>query len=231
MPLEVFLSVNSFFADFILMLFLTVYWNFLTSDWRPWPGALVVEYITCLEILFLWLRFLCILQLKTKSGNTACLVASLSFNWFFSKSFLLVWNFTWNPHSIASAMVDAQVVGADGSTVNKMKRAQAEQIARDKNLKLVLVNKGNESQPVSYYRLMTSAEYRTQMKELKQVKRLEKLPDLKTLKLNSSIAERDLQIKVSQVVEWIQAGHSVKVAIMSSRKSTVSVFRWLHNGF
>jgi len=119
-----------------------------------------------------------------------------------------------------------QVEGVDGQSVNRMKRFQAEQIAKDRGLKLVLVSPANDSLSVARYRLLTNLEYRTQMKEAKQVKRMNKSPEMKTLKLNSNIAEHDLRIKVSHVVDWLRSGHSVKIAIVtmsSSRKSSVSL--------
>ena len=115
------------------------------------------------------------------------------------------------------------MVSADGQSVNKMKRFQAEQIARDKGLKLVLVTAAaGEAQPIPQYRLMSNLEYRTELKYAKQAKRMDRLPELKTLKLNAAIAEHDLNIKVSHVTDWLKDGHGVKVFIMSSRSTSVS---------
>lgn len=104
-----------------------------------------------------------------------------------------------------------------------MKRFQAEQLARDKALKLVLVAAASESHPIPQYKLMTSSEYRTGSKLVKQAKRLDKSPEAKTLKLNVSIAEHDLNIKISHVTEWLQGGHSVKVIMLLSHSKTSSV--------
>jgi translation initiation factor IF-3 len=104
-----------------------------------------------------------------------------------------------------------------------MKRFQAEQLARDKALKLVLVIPASESQPIPQYRLMTNSEYRAEAKLVKQAKRLDKSPETKTLKLNVSIAEHDMNIKISHVTEWLQSGHDVKVIMLSSRSKNSSV--------
>jgi translation initiation factor IF-3 len=120
--------------------------------------------------------------------------------------------------------VEIQVIGTHGEPLSPMTRRKAEQLAQEKNLKLVVIDAN--SQPLPTWQLMTMQQYLSERQTLRQNKQAMKQPSTKIVKISASIAQHDLDTKVSHTVEWLKKGHPVKFVISNSKdeKGAESVF-------
>lgn len=103
-----------------------------------------------------------------------------------------------------------------------MKIRKAELLAKEEQLKLLRAEDKDVMHPV--FRLVTAKDFNLEQKKVKALKQAEKKKPVKTVRLSSTISSHDLENKVKQLLEWLEKGHEVKVAIKSGKSSEVCDF-------
>jgi len=100
---------------------------------------------------------------------------------------------------------------------------KAELLAKEEQLKLIRAEDKDASvHPV--FRLVTAKDFNLEQKKLKVLKQAEKKKPAKTVRLSSTISSHDLQNKVKQILEWLEKGLEVKVAIKTGKSTEVCDF-------
>ena len=115
---------------------------------------------------------------------------------------------------------DTQVIvlGMKDGLLKILKMAEAQKLAEDKGLNLVYVNDKTQAHPV--FTLMSSKE----LNEMnKQMKGKTKKTVEKSLKVKNTISDRDLEIKIKNIREWLAKGNRVNVSISKSPHVQVPV--------
>ena len=115
-----------------------------------------------------------------------------------------------------------RLFGQHDEDLGTMRKSEAEHLADEKRLKLVIIDDTRGQYQVTY-RLMTGVQLMAEQRALRLLKRAMKPKELKTLRVSSSISDHDLKIKNRHLLEWVEKGHEVKVVIKKSRRETPEV--------
>jgi translation initiation factor IF-3 len=104
-----------------------------------------------------------------------------------------------------------RLINDDGDQLGVLSREEALQAARDAGLDLVEVSpKANP--PVA--KIVDWGKFNYQRtKQLQKNKRNTKVADLKQMRLGMKISDHDLEVKLSKVEKFLDAGHKVKITI------------------
>ncbi|CAN5628361.1 translation initiation factor IF-3 [soil metagenome] len=104
-----------------------------------------------------------------------------------------------------------RLINDDGDQLGVLSREEALQAARDAGLDLVEVSP-NANPPVAKIVDWGKFNYR-RTKQLQKNKRNTKVADLKQMRLGMKISDHDLEVKLSKVEKFLDAGHKVKITI------------------
>lgn len=99
----------------------------------------------------------------------------------------------------------------ENESATTVTKAQGDRIARNKELKLVLIDESSEPHPT--YKLMTGLELQQERVRLRDLKKANKKKELKSVRLTSKITSHDLETKTSHITDWLEKGHEVKISI------------------
>jgi translation initiation factor IF-3 len=103
------------------------------------------------------------------------------------------------------------VVDQDGKQLGILSRAEALQIAEDQELDLVEISP--EANP-PVVKIIDWGKYNYQRtKQLQKNKRSAKAFEVKQMRFGLKISEHDLGVKLKKVINFLEAGHKVKITI------------------
>jgi translation initiation factor IF-3 len=103
------------------------------------------------------------------------------------------------------------VIDQDGKQLGVLSRAEALQAAIDQDLDLVEISP-DASPPVA--KIVDWGKYNYQRtKQLQKNKRNSKVLDVKQMRFGLKISEHDLGVKLRKVIDFLNAGHKVKITI------------------
>ncbi len=106
---------------------------------------------------------------------------------------------------------ELRVIGSDGSQLGIMSSSQAQKIAYDSNLDLVMISP-NAKPPVC--KIMDYGKYRfEQARKEKEKKKNQKIVDIKEVRLSLNIDTHDFNTKLNHALKFIEKGDKVKVSI------------------
>ena len=106
---------------------------------------------------------------------------------------------------------DVRLIGDDGSQLGIMSRRDAQAIAEEKAMDLVLI--AAEADP-PVCRIMDYGKVRfEQDKKDKEARKNQKITMLKEVRLSATIEEHDIDIKVKNAIKFLNEGDKVKVGI------------------
>ena len=105
------------------------------------------------------------------------------------------------------------LVNETGASLGEKSLGEATDIAREKSMELVWINKSDKT-AMPVYKMMRNI----QQKALKAFK-------TKNIELSDRIEPRDLNFKLNQIQKWLEKGHDVRVCVKSRRKSD-EVNKW-----
>lgn len=111
---------------------------------------------------------------------------------------------------------------SDGRIIGIMTKSEAQRVARQRNLKLVLLQNSGTNKEM--YKLLTGDElHEERMKErrLKQDQQPEER-DSKTLTLSSKISSHDIETRLKAIKKWLKKNHSVLITVLGSPKDASS---------
>lgn len=104
-----------------------------------------------------------------------------------------------------------QVIDENGQKLENMSAKQAQILANEKGLDLVLVSPNN-SIPVC--KILDYSKYKFEMnKKAKESKKNQKVVEIKEIRLSPNIDLHDLEVKAKMASKFIQAGNKVKVSM------------------
>ena len=105
-----------------------------------------------------------------------------------------------------------QVISSDGQNLGVMQTSDAIQTAMDMGMDLVELN-GNSTPPVT--KIMDYGKFKyEQKKRANEAKKKQKTIEMKEVWIKPFIEENDLQIKLKKVLEFLDGGDKVKIAVM-----------------
>lgn len=105
-----------------------------------------------------------------------------------------------------------QVISSDGQNLGVMQTSDAIQTAMDMGMDLVELN-GNSTPPVT--KIMDYGKFKyEQKKRANEAKKKQKTIEMKEVWIKPFIEENDLQIKLKKVLEFLDDGDKVKIAVM-----------------
>jgi translation initiation factor IF-3 len=105
-----------------------------------------------------------------------------------------------------------RVVDADGSQLGVITRERALEVARDRELDLVLVSEKADP-PVC--RVMDYGKYKfEQEKKAKEAKKKSHQTEVKEVKMRYKIDSHDYQVRISQATRFLKAGDKVKCTVI-----------------
>jgi len=103
------------------------------------------------------------------------------------------------------------LIGADGTQYGEISSKEANDIAREKGLDLVLVAP-NAKPPVC--KLMDYSKYRyEQQKKAKEAKKHQKTVEVKEIRMTAVIEEHDINTKLNHAKKFLNKGNKVKVSV------------------
>jgi len=106
---------------------------------------------------------------------------------------------------------ELRVIGSDGSQLGIMSSSQAQKIAYDGNLDLVMISP-NAKPPVC--KIMDYGKYRfEQARKEKEKRKNQKIVDIKEVRLSLNIDTHDFNTKLNHALKFIEKGDKVKVSI------------------
>ena len=104
-----------------------------------------------------------------------------------------------------------RVIDQEGKQLGILTRAEALRLAQDQELDLVEISP-DANPPVA--KVIDWGKYNYQRtKQQQKNKRSAKVLDIKQMRLGLKIGEHDIQVKLSKVVKFLEAGHKVKITI------------------
>lgn len=104
-----------------------------------------------------------------------------------------------------------QVIDETGTKLENMSARDAQKLANDKGLDLVLVSPNIEP-PVC--KILDYSKYKFEMaKKAKEAKKNQKVVELKEIRLSPNIDEHDLDVKAKNAKKFLAAGNKVKVSM------------------
>ena len=104
-----------------------------------------------------------------------------------------------------------RVVDEDGQQIGVLSRAEALQMASDRELDLVEISP-NANPPVA--KIIDWGKYNYQKtKQLQKSKRNAKALEIKQMRFGLKISEHDLDVKLNKVTKFLESGHKVKIII------------------
>lgn len=104
-----------------------------------------------------------------------------------------------------------RVIDEDGNQLGILSRAEALQMAADRELDLVEISP-DANPPV--VKIVDWGKYNYQRtKQLQKNKRNAKVVDIKQMRFGLKISEHDLGVKLRKVTDFLEAGHKVKIVI------------------
>lgn len=113
-----------------------------------------------------------------------------------------------NEHITSS---EIRCVGDDGTQYGIISRNEAQKIADDSGLDLVLIS-ANAKPPVC--KIMDYGKFKYQQnKKLREAKKKQKIIEVKEIKLSVKIAQNDINYKVKQARDFILSGKHVKFRV------------------
>jgi translation initiation factor IF-3 len=106
---------------------------------------------------------------------------------------------------------EVRVISAEGEALGVMPAKDAQKIADEKELDLVLISP-NANPPVC--KIIDFGKYRFELaKKEKEAKKKQKTVSIKEVRLSAKIEKHDLEIKLNQTKKFISAGNKVKLSI------------------
>jgi len=103
------------------------------------------------------------------------------------------------------------VIDEEGKQLGVLSRAEALQIAADQGLDLVEISP-DANPPVA--KVVDWGKYNYQRtKQQQKNRRSAKVLDIKQMRLGLKIGEHDMQVKLSKVDKFLEAGHKVKITV------------------
>jgi len=104
-----------------------------------------------------------------------------------------------------------RVIDQDGNQLGILSRTEALRIATDQELDLVEISP-DANPPV--VKIVDWGKYNYQRtKQLQKNKRNAKVLDIKQMRFGLKISEHDLGVKLKKVIDFLEAGHKVKITI------------------
>lgn len=104
---------------------------------------------------------------------------------------------------------ELRVVDEQGGNLGVLKLADAQKIASDKGMDLILIVE-TVAPPIA--KIMSYDKFRyLKEKELKKKKQAEKAPEMKQIQISVREATNDLNIKIGKIKNFIEDGHSVQI--------------------
>ena len=159
-------------------------------------------------------------HLQSMVGNTQPLARLLGSRWVHCTTFALAKKTVTEPAMKKDPVSAARerraqtvrVIGEEDADEQLMTKAQAESLAKQRMLKLVLLENDTEGTHPTY-QLMTGKQLAEERNRLQELKKLHKKKEAKALRVTSRISKHDLETKTKKVVEWLQKGQEVKLTI------------------
>ncbi len=109
-----------------------------------------------------------------------------------------------------------QVFGQEDEDLGQMTKQEADHLAEEENLKLVLLEDMASGERHDIYKLMTGKQLVAEQMRQKEYRKHHRKKEQKTLKISSKISLHDLDIKVKHMVEWLKKGHDVQVSVKNA---------------
>ena len=107
---------------------------------------------------------------------------------------------------------DLRVVDSDGTQLGVISREAALEVAKDRELDLVLVSE-KATPPVC--RIMNYGKFKfEQEKKAKEAKKKSHQTEVKEVKMRYKIDEHDYQVRISQATRFLKAGDKVKCTVI-----------------
>ncbi len=107
---------------------------------------------------------------------------------------------------------ELRIIDENGEQLGVLSKSEALQRAELAGLDLVEVSP-NANPPVA--RIVDWGKYKYEKtKQLKQQKKQQKVVDIKQIRLGMRIGDNDLEIKISRIKKFLEAGHKVKVMLL-----------------
>jgi len=101
------------------------------------------------------------------------------------------------------------LVDETGKNLGETSLENAANIAREKSLDLMWINKQNKA-ALPVYKMIRKIDI-----EAKALK----TPKIKNIEVSDRIESRDLSFRLNQIQRWLEKGHQVKVSVKSKRKN------------
>lgn len=106
---------------------------------------------------------------------------------------------------------EIRVVDSDGSQLGIMSSKEAQKIASQKDLDLVMIAP-QANPPVC--KIMDFGKYIFELnKKEKEAKKKQKVVNVKEIRLSPTIEEHDIQVKVKHIIEFLKDGDKVKISV------------------
>lgn len=106
---------------------------------------------------------------------------------------------------------EIRVVDSDGSQLGIMSSKDAQKIASQKELDLVMIAP-QANPPVC--KIMDFGKYIFELnKKEKEAKKKQKVVNVKEIRLSPTIEEHDIQVKVKHIIEFLKDGDKVKISV------------------
>lgn len=106
---------------------------------------------------------------------------------------------------------EIRVIGENGENIGVISRAEALQLAKEKELDLIEIS-ASSNPPVA--RIMNFDKFRYQKeKEEKKARASQKTKELKGIRITARAAENDLQTRIKKLVEFLEDGHKVEITL------------------
>jgi len=107
---------------------------------------------------------------------------------------------------------DLRVVDSDGTQLGVISREEALEVAKDRELDLVLVSE-KATPPVC--RIMNYGKFKfEQEKKAKEAKKKSHQTEVKEVKMRYKIDQHDYQVRISQATRFLKAGDKVKCTVI-----------------
>jgi len=117
-----------------------------------------------------------------------------------------------NPRNEAIQSSFVTVITPEGEKIDNCKKEDAIKMAYDQGLDLVLVAP-QLNPPIA--KIMDWGKYRyEQLKKEQQHKKMQKSAEMKEMRLRPKTDQRDLDIKINKIKEFLSKGHKVKISML-----------------
>ena len=122
-------------------------------------------------------------------------------------------NISINKHEkVIPTIPDIHVFGAEGEDMGIMPKRKAENLAREEDMKLVLVGTDDDT-GIANYKIMTGKQLAEESKRMKQEKKADKKKETKIIRVSSKITAHDLENKINHASSLLEKNHPIRISI------------------